>query len=526
MSFVTTRPISITSANTSNIVNKDQSKLIYNLGNIDNYLNVQVYNNNNFDMSGVQFFTSPKNNQVLQYNGYNYIFNSFILTPDIDIIGDDTEVSLGLVIDFLTDSMTNHLYIVLPINDNNSVASNDSNNELITKFTDFITNNGSDIENNVNLTIDDLSSYELNKLIPSGNFYKYYYEDSVKKHTFLIFPPESSKIYSSYTDISYGTTTLTPKTKTTPSVYNPYYSNSIGATQKTIMKDTYEDIYIDCSPVSDASNEIIEQRKNNVFSLRNVLSKTTGVTIEKPSDILIEILSVLCLCIVVYIIIKIGINKMINGIGLMYGIGKSTSNSGVKTGGSYSNAANNKSEQGKSMGKSVMEQGKSMGKSAMDSLVNFIKDNILKFLYYFMPSFCMIVGILTLFGDEVKKVPVLDWFVSITAKAIAYFGGVLFILGARSVFGAKYINDSFWTYVIILIFVVLMTFLFFILYGLIEKFMTLIYNSYEGANISLFDKTVGFLLISISFIKPLSENIITLSNIITRNNSSQTNTNR
>ena len=271
MSFATNRPIELSDDN--NISgNIDENKLNYNLGTVD-YLNVQKFDDDDVKIGGVQFYTSPKNKQVLQYNGYNYIFNSLILTPDIDIIGGDSDVSLGLMIDFLTDNMSNHLYIVLPIIKNNSVSTNDSNNELIKTFTDYIVNYGTDIENGTNITINDLGSYELNKLIPSGKFYKYIFQGTNKNHTFIVFPPDSSKIYSNDDKITYGGTTISPKSKTTPGIgeYNPYYTNKIGATQKTIMKDTYEDIYIDCSPVSDASNEIIEQRKKCYFSKKYII---------------------------------------------------------------------------------------------------------------------------------------------------------------------------------------------------------------------------------------------------------------
>ena len=231
---------------------------------------------------------------------------------------------------------------------------------------------------------------------------------------------------------------------------------------------------------------------------------------------LIEIITVLTLCIIVYIIVKFGVNKFINGIGVIYGIGNT--NSAIKTGGSNANSAadnaNNKSEQVK-----IMKQ----------LFMNLIVRPITKVGSSVMPIFCMIVGVLLLLGDDVKKVPVLKSFVGMPAKILGIVLGTLIIFySAHNVPETAERNTL---YVGRFVLLSILFGLFALLYFLIEKFMSLIYNSYDGMRINDFNKLSAFFLLSLTLLNSFNKNLITIAKLRNtnkqqrQNNPSQTNTN-
>ena len=280
MTTITTRPIIINDSST--ITQIDKERLVYKFNNI-NLLNVQKFNDSNLKIRGIQFYVTPSNNSVLKFKNINYIFSSYIITENIDIIDQDNAYEYCLMIELVTTTLSNKLFLVLPINNDNKAGTNDDNDNFVKDMFNFITENSSDLTNSNNIVFnkfkdidDNLKDFSPNNLIPGGAFYKYIFKDSVSKmSTFIVYPTTSSKIYvdiptdfSSTIDGILNTTNTYTETSAPPT---SIYKHKKGSIKKDITDtNLFEDIYIDCSPVSESTGNIIKQ--NKVFSLRNIFN--------------------------------------------------------------------------------------------------------------------------------------------------------------------------------------------------------------------------------------------------------------
>lgn len=271
---IATRPIQITDDQLSSVQTLDV-KMTYAFTDISNasfYIEKLTDYNNGLVGPEIRLQT-PQSTPCITFDNKQYTFESIIFTNKVDNLGttqfsyvNTDGFSLVVKTNLNTDD-TMHLYMVFPINGQLNIDDVKTPRD-IASFVDAINDNMPDIENNTTYDLSGTFDLNINNLIPATDFYFYY----ANQDTFIVCTesPIGLKLWwldGTITDLFDYDTTLTSIIGT------DIYKFSNATYQDIIIPNSVDDIYIDCSPVSEGGIEIIKPKE--VYSISPIIDPET-----------------------------------------------------------------------------------------------------------------------------------------------------------------------------------------------------------------------------------------------------------
>ena len=299
---MTTRPVDIT---TSTSETATDISFVFNYP-IINSEEIQVRtvqdtsSNTNIGLNGLQIkYNDNKNTNVVLFNNNSYSFNSFYISKGADITtGTEYDYSVIIKNKNSKPNKNDNLYILIPFDSNDNNLSDTPNDfstlksTINTYSTDISTNNNNYINiGNLNLNLNEIINTD-------DTFYTY----TLDNDTFISLPssivslnmsdPSFEQFYSEITDASV-TANETDATINTSSNFPMNMNLNIYGSE--------ENIYIDCSPVADGSQEQIIREKK-VYSIKPLINiKTLG---DNNTALLFTFILILVIAITSYALLK------------------------------------------------------------------------------------------------------------------------------------------------------------------------------------------------------------------------------
>lgn len=325
MSFIVERPISIKSKDLTSSTD-NESKLVYNFKSVDAF-DIKKFTSSSLNINGIELSRHLTNDPVVKYKNMYYILNKIILSNNCDNLDSETNNNYCLILDLITSNMTDNLYIVIPINTTkqSSISIPDAN-EFVSSLISFSLSNVDDINSSNNVvfdTYDDasnklLSQFDLNSLIPKYTrvYGNYYYKDgsmglySSDVSQFIVFSSLETTLYIDSSDLSQIKNLFSKLGYTNSETNVPSDKSSIklctispikkrsNITVSSSASSKKDDIYIDCSPISDSKSgtEVINPN-NNVFVMKSIF----GDKAKNSSLFAIKVLTtIICVVLVVF----------------------------------------------------------------------------------------------------------------------------------------------------------------------------------------------------------------------------------
>lgn len=269
---MTTRPVDIT---TSTSETATDISFVFNYP-IINSQEIQVRtvqdtsSNTNIGLNGLQIkYNDNKNTNVVLFNNNSYSFNSFYISKGADITtGTEYDYSVIIKNKNSKPNKNDNLYILIPFDSNDNNLSDTPNDfstlksTINTYSTDISTNNNNYINiGNLNLNLNEIINTD-------DTFYTY----TLDNDTFISLPssivslnmsdPSFEQFYSEITDASVSANATTATINT---------SSNFPMNMDLNIYGSEENIYIDCSPVADGSQEQIIREKK-VYSIKPLIN--------------------------------------------------------------------------------------------------------------------------------------------------------------------------------------------------------------------------------------------------------------
>ncbi len=251
MSEVSTRPTIIDEATIKDV------SLTYDFPSITTW-RVDNMSYDDLNIQGVnKFFTDSSERQAVRFNNTDYVFNGILLTKQGDIFT-NTNLDGGMIISIMlechsTKNKEEKLFITIPCNRSESTSPS---------LKSLIDNSDKINENNVEIGVD------MNSFIPQTDFYYYTYVSNVNPYEKIFIVFDGSEITISEDDFDELDDLKTPESSFKALSSFQVSQSSTPATRKPIDVFESEDIYIDCSPESDANTRIIKPKR--VFAVKKM----------------------------------------------------------------------------------------------------------------------------------------------------------------------------------------------------------------------------------------------------------------
>lgn len=251
MSEVSTRPTIIDEATIKDV------SLTYDFPSITTW-RVDNMSYDDLNIQGVnKFFTDSSERQAVRFNNTDYVFNGILLTKQGDIFT-NTNLDGGMIISIMlechsTKNKEDKLFITIPCNRSESTSPS---------LKSLIDNSDKINENNVEIGVD------MNSFIPQTDFYYYTYVSNVNPYEKIFIVFDGSEITISEDDFDELDDLKTPESSFKALSSFQVSQSSTPATRKPIDVFESEDIYIDCSPESDANTRIIKPKR--VFAVKKM----------------------------------------------------------------------------------------------------------------------------------------------------------------------------------------------------------------------------------------------------------------
>ena len=251
MSEVSTRPTIIDEATIKDV------SLTYDFPSITTW-RVDNMSYEDLNIQGVnKFFTDSSERQAVRFNNTDYVFNGILLTKQGDIFT-NTNLDGGMIISIMlechsTKNKEEKLFITIPCNRSESTSPS---------LKSLIDNSDKVNENNVEIGVD------MNSFIPQTDFYYYTYVSNVNPYEKIFIVFDGSEITISEDDFDELDDLKTPESSFKALSSFQVSQSSTPATRKPIDVFESEDIYIDCSPESDANTRIIKPKR--VFAVKKM----------------------------------------------------------------------------------------------------------------------------------------------------------------------------------------------------------------------------------------------------------------
>ncbi len=252
MSEVSTRPTIIDEATIKDV------SLTYDFPSITTW-RVDNMSYDDLNIQGVnKFFTDSSERQAVRFNNTDYVFNGILLTKQGDIFT-NTNLDGGMIISVMlechsTKNKEEKLFITIPCNRSDSPTS--------PSLKSLIDNSDKINENNVEIGVD------MNSFIPQTDFYYYTYVSNVNPYEKIFIVFDGSEITISEDDFDELDDLKTPESSFKALSSFQVSQSSTPAIRKPIDVFESEDIYIDCSPESDANTRIIKPKR--VFAVKKM----------------------------------------------------------------------------------------------------------------------------------------------------------------------------------------------------------------------------------------------------------------
>tara|TARA_B100000524_G_C23641215_1_gene366722 strand:- start:23 stop:1321 length:1299 start_codon:yes stop_codon:yes gene_type:complete len=252
MSEVSTRPTIIDEATIKDV------SLTYDFPSITTW-RVDNMSYEDLNIQGVnKFFTDSSERQAVRFNNTDYVFNGILLTKQGDIFT-NTNLDGGMIISVMlechsTKNKEEKLFITIPCNRSDSPTS--------PSLKSLIDNSDKINENNVEIGVD------MNSFIPQTDFYYYTYVSNVNPYEKIFIVFDGSEITISEDDFDELDDLKTPESSFKALSSFQVSQSSTPAIRKPIDVFESEDIYIDCSPESDANTRIIKPKR--VFAVKKM----------------------------------------------------------------------------------------------------------------------------------------------------------------------------------------------------------------------------------------------------------------
>jgi hypothetical protein len=251
MSEVSTRPTIIDEATIKDV------SLTYDFPSITTW-RVDNMSYEDLNIQGVnKFFTDSSERQAVRFNNTDYVFNGILLTKQGDIFT-NTNLDGGMIISVMlechsTKNKEEKLFITIPCNRSESTSPS---------LKSLIDNSDKINENNVEIGVD------MNSFIPQTDFYYYTYVSNVNPYEKIFIVFDGSEITISEDDFDELDDLKTPESSFKALSSFQVSQSSTPAIRKPIDVFESEDIYIDCSPESDANTRIIKPKR--VFAVKKM----------------------------------------------------------------------------------------------------------------------------------------------------------------------------------------------------------------------------------------------------------------
>ncbi len=251
MSEVSTRPTIIDEATIKDV------SLTYDFPSITTW-RVDNMSYEDLNIQGVnKFFTDSSERQAVRFNNTDYVFNGILLTKQGDIFT-NTNLDGGMIISIMlechsTKNKEEKLFITIPCNRSESTSPS---------LKSLIDNSDKVNENNVEIGVD------MNSFIPQTDFYYYTYVSNVNPYEKIFIVFDGSEITISEDDFDELDDLKTPESSFKALSSFQVSQSSTPAIRKPIDVFESEDIYIDCSPESDANTRIIKPKR--VFAVKKM----------------------------------------------------------------------------------------------------------------------------------------------------------------------------------------------------------------------------------------------------------------
>lgn len=251
MSEVSTRPTIIDEATIKDV------SLTYDFPSITTW-RVDNMSYEDLNIQGVnKFFTDSSERQAVRFNNTDYVFNGILLTKQGDIFT-NTNLDGGMIISIMlechsTKNKEEKLFITIPCNRSESTSPS---------LKSLIDNSDKINENNVEIGVD------MNSFIPQTDFYYYTYVSNVNPYEKIFIVFDGSEITISEDDFDELDDLKTPESSFKALSSFQVSQSSTPAIRKPIDVFESEDIYIDCSPESDANTRIIKPKR--VFAVKKM----------------------------------------------------------------------------------------------------------------------------------------------------------------------------------------------------------------------------------------------------------------
>ena len=251
MSEVSTRPTIIDEATIKDV------SLTYDFPSITTW-RVDNMSYDDLNIQGVnKFFTDSSERQAVRFNNTDYVFNGILLTKQGDIFT-NTNLDGGMIISVMlechsTKNKEEKLFITIPCNRSESTSPS---------LKSLIDNSDKINENNVEIGVD------MNSFIPQTDFYYYTYVSNVNPYEKIFIVFDGSEITISEDDFDELDDLKTPESSFKALSSFQVSQSSTPAIRKPIDVFESEDIYIDCSPESDANTRIIKPKR--VFAVKKM----------------------------------------------------------------------------------------------------------------------------------------------------------------------------------------------------------------------------------------------------------------
>ena len=252
MSEVSTRPTIIDESTIKDV------SLTYDFPSIATW-RVDNMSYDDLNIQGVnKFFTDSSERQAVRFNNTDYVFNGILLTKQGDIFT-NTNLDGGMIISIMlechsTKNKEEKLFITIPCNRSDSPTS--------PSLKSLIDNSDKINENNVEIGVD------MNSFIPQTDFYYYTYVSNVNPYEKIFIVFDGSEITISEDDFDELDDLKTPESSFKALSSFQVSQSSTPAIRKPIDVFESEDIYIDCSPESDANTRIIKPKR--VFAVKKM----------------------------------------------------------------------------------------------------------------------------------------------------------------------------------------------------------------------------------------------------------------
>ena len=254
----TKRPVQFDS-NSNDIADSNVS-LTYNFEDI-NKMKVKKIDDGPRQFKGIIFLIEKwkeETKPVLEFNGKSFKLKSLIFTRKCD---DSTNGSMSYEYSMVIELCNNinddlKLHIVLPI-----VHSDNDEEQKPSDIKSLIENtDNAKKANNKNVYVD--TGINLNALIPAKGYHYYYLNNDI----YMICDSENRitlNMNPGHLDFGFNEDLVLTETE----AHNIFYSKS-APLNRVMRKAIYDDIYIDCAPIEDASNNHMIIKQKNVYSVR------------------------------------------------------------------------------------------------------------------------------------------------------------------------------------------------------------------------------------------------------------------